>query len=373
LANTVSANAVESLERKYAEELQGLRAQAARAQELETELAKVRGVESSLWLEFDRQLAEEKRILSAQYDSEVDKLRTTLGNDVESRSAQIDELETLRRLDSERHEKEVGVWRARDRKVQSGLLGLEEALRGMFPLPLLNSCFVMPPPHSWATSTGAFPDSNKATAAALKEYRAEQEIVPSGDPKAKLSSGELVTLAKGRLHPVAKLGGYLHKAIVSVFKALWPGRAVPDEIQALLQWIPVAPNRLDVWKESTTRAGAERALEFVLSWYPSVNLDQLENPCEGGLAGLDKDKIHQCACAIAECAKTDVLFDAGDSDESLDGMEFDEPSSTEEPQKAPGDLADNSIPPSPSDDDFVLASRTGDAAPLEPAGSPSAS
>jgi hypothetical protein len=60
LANTVSADAVESLKQKHAEELQGLRAQAARAQELETELAKVRGAESSLRLEFDRQLAEEK-------------------------------------------------------------------------------------------------------------------------------------------------------------------------------------------------------------------------------------------------------------------------------------------------------------------------
>jgi hypothetical protein len=53
LANTVSADAVESLKQKHAEELQGLRAQAARVQELETKLAKVRGAESSLRLEFD--------------------------------------------------------------------------------------------------------------------------------------------------------------------------------------------------------------------------------------------------------------------------------------------------------------------------------
>jgi hypothetical protein len=113
-------------------------------------------------------------------------------------------------------------------------------------------------------------------------------------------------------------------------------------------------------------------LEFVLSWYPGVNLDQLENLREGGLAGLDKATLRQRACAIAECAETDVLFDAGDSDESLDGMDFEEPSSAEEPQKALEDLADDPIPPSPSGDDFVLAARTGDAAPLEPAGSPGA-
>jgi hypothetical protein len=372
LANTVSADAVESLKQKHAEELQGLRAQAARVQELETELAKVRGAESSLRLEFDRQLAEEKRILSAKYDNEVNELRTTLESKIESHDAQINELGTLRKLDSERHNKEIGVWRARDRKVQSGLLGLEEALRGILPFLLLSSCSFTSPPHSPIAPAGDFPDSNGAATAVLKEYRTEQKIVPSSDPKVQLSSGELVALAKGRLHPVAKLGGDLRRAIVSVFETLWPGRAVPDEIQALLQWIPLAFNRIDVWKESAARAGAKQALEFVLSWYPGVNLDQLENLREGGLAGLDKVKLRQRACAVAECAETDVLFDTGDSDESLDGMDLEEPSSAEEPQKVPEDLADNSIPPSPSGDDFVLASRTGDAAPLEPAGSPSA-
>jgi hypothetical protein len=226
-----------------------------------------------LRLEFDRQLAEEKITLSAEFDSKVKELRATLGSKVESRGAQIDELETLRRLDSERYDKEIGIWHARDRKVQSGLLGLEEALRGILPFLLLSSFPFMPPPHSLIALAGAFPDSNETAAVALKEYRAEQKIIPSGDPKVELSSGELVALAKGRLHPVAKLGKDLHEAIVSVFETLWPGRAVPGEIQALLQWIPLTPNRLDIWKESAARAGAEQALEFVLSWYPGVNLD----------------------------------------------------------------------------------------------------
>jgi hypothetical protein len=147
---------------------------------------------------------------------------------------------------------------------------------------------------------------------------------------------------------------------------------VPGDIETLLKWIPLVSNRVDVWKESSARAGAVQALEFVLLWYPGVSLDQLEHLREGGLAALDEAKLCQRACAIAECADTSVLFDAGESDESLDDADFEEPSSAEAPQKAPKDPADNSIPPSPSGDDFVLAARTGDAAPLEPAGSPSA-
>jgi hypothetical protein len=110
----------------------------------------------------------------------------------------------------------------------------------------------------------------------------------------------------------------------------------------------------------------------MLSWYPGVSLDQLEHLHEGALAALDEAKLHQRARAIVECANTSLLFDTGESDESLDDADFEEPSSVEAPQKASEDPADNSIPPFPSGDDFILAARTGDAAPLELAGSPSA-
>jgi hypothetical protein len=108
----------------------------------------------------------------------------------------------------------------------------------------------------------------------------------------------------------------------------------------------------------------------MLSWYQDVNLDQLKHLRDGGLTGLDEAKLHQRSCAIAECANTSEFFDAGDDDESLDGVEFEEPSPAEAPEKASEDPTDNSIPPSPSSDDFVLAARTGDAAPLELADSP---
>jgi hypothetical protein len=146
---------------------------------------------------------------------------------------------------------------------------------------------------------------------------------------------------------------------------------VPSDIQTLLKWIPLMSNRVDVWKECSAQAGAAQALESVLSWYPGVSLYQLEHLREGGLDALGEAKLRQRACAIAECANTSVLFDAGESDESLDDADFEEPRSAEVPQKALEDPADNSIPLSPSGDDFVLAARTSDAAPLEPAGSPS--
>jgi hypothetical protein len=98
LANLMSADAVELLKQEHAEELQGLRAQAARVQELEIELTKTQEVESTLRLEFDHQLAKEREILSAKYDSEVGELCALLETKVESRDAKINELETPRHL-----------------------------------------------------------------------------------------------------------------------------------------------------------------------------------------------------------------------------------------------------------------------------------
>jgi hypothetical protein len=101
-------------------------------------------------------------------------------------------------------------------------------------------------------------------------------------------------------------------------------------------------------------------------------LDQLEHLREGGLSGIDQVKLCQHAYAIAECANTDVLFDAGEggSSESLDDMDFEEPGFMEASEKTTEDLVGGSIPPSPSGKDFVLAAKTTDNAPFEPADSP---
>ena len=40
-------------------------------------------------------------------------------------------------------------------------------------------------------------------------------------------------------------------------------------------WLEHAKARLEVWKASAARAGAQMALRFVTSWYSGINLDQL--------------------------------------------------------------------------------------------------
>jgi hypothetical protein len=93
-------------------------------------------------------------------------------------------------------------------------------------------------------------------AAAVEECQAEYHIVRHENPKAELSSEELMASIKGRLQPVAKLGSKLRQAVASVFRALWPRRAEPDDAEQFLRWLSLVSNRVDVWKESVARAGA---------------------------------------------------------------------------------------------------------------------
>jgi hypothetical protein len=187
-------------------------------------------------------LAKEREILAAKYEGEVDELRVSLGANVESRDAKIGELETLRRLDDEKHEAKLSLWHARDHKLHSGLQGLEDALHGAFPSSLLCFRSFTPFPLSLVALAEAFLDSDGAAAAAVEEYRVKQKIIRSEDPQAELSSGELMASTKGRLQPVAKLGSELRQAVVSIFQALWPRQVVPDDIGMLLQWIPLVSN-----------------------------------------------------------------------------------------------------------------------------------
>ncbi|KAK1652398.1 hypothetical protein QYE76_070203 [Lolium multiflorum] len=79
-----------------------------------------------------------------------------------------------------------------------------------------------------------------------------------------------------RIEPITKLGWELRKAAEELVPMLWPEEAAPQDISGLISAMERAPDRFLDWKESATRAGADMALSFVLSWYNEVDLGQLE-------------------------------------------------------------------------------------------------
>jgi hypothetical protein len=71
---------------------------------------KAREAESSLQLEFDRRLTEEREILSAKHNREVDELRASLESKVKNRDAKISKLETLWAFDSKQCDNDLSAW-----------------------------------------------------------------------------------------------------------------------------------------------------------------------------------------------------------------------------------------------------------------------
>ncbi|KAK1627956.1 hypothetical protein QYE76_002271 [Lolium multiflorum] len=105
-------------------------------------------------------------------------------------------------------------------------------------------------PQDGGEGEAAFPETQDAALAAVGDSRRQE----TGEGSSEYFSMEdhLASMA-ARIEPVTKLG--------------WELRKAAEEL---------APDRFLDWKESATRAGADMALSFVLSWYNEVDLGQLE-------------------------------------------------------------------------------------------------
>ncbi|KAK1602400.1 hypothetical protein QYE76_018963 [Lolium multiflorum] len=137
-----------------------------------------------------------------------------------------------------------------------------------------------------------------------------------------------------RVEPITKFGWELRKAAEELVPMLWPDKEAPQDISSLTSLIEQASDRFIDWKGSATRAGADMALSFVLSWYNEVDLGQLEYRRAGVEEELSADqKAARLARASAIADFVDKrLFIAdpnphSDEEEELEdeGVEMDSP------------------------------------------------
>ncbi|KAK1665248.1 hypothetical protein QYE76_053407 [Lolium multiflorum] len=122
----------------------------------------------------------------------------------------------------------------------------------------------------------AFPETQAAALAAVGDAReARGRATGEGSSECFTMEDYMSSLA-ARVEPITKFGWELRKAAEELVPMLWPGEAAPQDISSLTSLIEQAPDRFIDWKGSATRAGADMALSFVLSWYNEVDLGQLE-------------------------------------------------------------------------------------------------
>ncbi|KAK1643553.1 hypothetical protein QYE76_061358 [Lolium multiflorum] len=103
----------------------------------------------------------------------------------------------------------------------------------------------------------AFPEAQEEALAAVGRAREDRRQATGEQSSDCFTMDDYLASIAARVEPVTKLG--------------WELRKAAEELIRLL-----APDRFLDWKESATRAGADMALSFVLSWYNEVSLDQLE-------------------------------------------------------------------------------------------------
>ncbi|KAK1681897.1 hypothetical protein QYE76_042745 [Lolium multiflorum] len=147
-----------------------------------------------------------------------------------------------------------------------------------------------------------------------------------------------------RVEPITKFGWELRKAAEELVPMLWPGKEAPQDISSLTSLIEQAPESFIDWKGSATRAGADMALSFVLSWYNEVDLGQLEYRRAGveeGLSAEQKAARLARASAIADFVDKRVFIadpnPHSDEEEELEdeGVEMDSPPPAVDPAVPP--------------------------------------
>jgi hypothetical protein len=143
------------------------------------------------------------------------------------------------------------------------------------------------------------------------ELRAEN---PTRDPEAPWNAYDHLVALYARLSHMKVVDRHLRdvpEVALQVFKFLWPGEPVPDNLTLLAQRLRDAGKRFSEWKRSSGRAGADAALRVACSWYDDLDLDALHSL--RGNAPTDTDpartaRRHDRAYRVAQFASTSTFI-----------------------------------------------------------------
>ncbi|KAM0883495.1 hypothetical protein ACQ4PT_031599 [Festuca glaucescens] len=119
--------------------------------------------------------------------------------------------------------------------------------------------------------TDAFPESQDLAVKAVLESRKDR---PANEEPYWSMEDHMVSMA-ARVAHMKVLGIDFPLSAIKVFKALWPGATVPKSVQGLCKWLNATEMRLSQWRESVGRAGADMALQFILSWYEEIDFNSI--------------------------------------------------------------------------------------------------
>ena len=132
-----------------------------------------------------------------------------------------------------------------------------------------------------------------------------------------------------RLAPLKIIGVDLLDVAIHAFRALWPDVPSPKKVPELVEWLMASDSRLDEWRGSAARAGADEAMAFILSWYEEIKLEAVQTLRTGSKWITDLEHIRkrqETAYNLAQyAATTNFIKDPNpDSDEEEEPAEMDQ-------------------------------------------------
>ncbi|KAK1611005.1 hypothetical protein QYE76_034678 [Lolium multiflorum] len=244
-----------------ARELEAVKVEAAKVPQLESDLRAARaqcaeseeaGRSAAAKLKLAEQELTRLRLLEKNHITELNSLRTAEKEKVDDLSRRLSEVEKQRLVLQEEVTAKSTELTATAKRWTDDFSALDRGL------------------------AAAFPETQEAALAAVGVARDSRRRETGEGSSEYFSMEDHLASMAARIEPVTKLGWELRKAAEELVPMLWPGEAAPQDISGLISSMERAPDRFLDWKESATRAGADMALSFVLSWYNEVDLGQLE-------------------------------------------------------------------------------------------------
>ena len=124
-----------------------------------------------------------------------------------------------------------------------------------------------------------------------RRFRARK--IQYGPISAEWDMDDHLVALKSRMSPLRAIGVDLLSTAIRVYRTLWPESQPAASVDELTKCLMACEERMDDWRSSAARVGADEALMYVLSWYEGINLDMLKTLCDGSKWITDPELVRR--------------------------------------------------------------------------------
>ena len=157
---------------------------------------------------------------------------------------------------------------------------------------------------------GEFTSIRLQAAKAVRNARAERAKLTEAPLPETWDIEDHITALKARIAPLKDSHIGLLNASLKAHRILFPEARQVVPVEELIRDLDQAMTRLQQWRSSSARAGADAALLFIMSWYELIDLAKVRSFREGSPWATDPTRIkirEEAANFMAEFARTKHL------------------------------------------------------------------